>query len=62
MQPAPAGKFLLVHAVAAMDRTMLAQARVRSFTAEQSGTVRIGSFLSALVQLTTPPSHTPATR
>ena len=53
VQPTPAGRVLLGHATAAVDRLALAEAQVRAMVAERSGTVRLGSFFSALVHLST---------
>ena len=51
VQPTPAGRLLLGHVTAAVDRLTLAEAQVRAMVAERSGTVRLGSFFSALVHL-----------
>jgi DNA-binding transcriptional LysR family regulator len=53
VQPTPAGRVLLDHVSAAVDRLGLAEAQVRAMAAERSGTVRLGSFFSALVHLST---------
>jgi DNA-binding transcriptional LysR family regulator len=51
--PTPAGRLLLDHVTAAVDRLTLAEAQVRALVAERTGTVRLGSFFSALVHLST---------
>jgi DNA-binding transcriptional LysR family regulator len=51
--PTPAGRVLLDHVTAALDRLTLAETQVRAMVAERSGTVRLGSFFSALVHLST---------
>jgi DNA-binding transcriptional LysR family regulator len=53
VQPTPAGRVLLGHVTAAVDRLALAEAQVRAMVTERSGTVRLGSFFSALVHLST---------
>jgi DNA-binding transcriptional LysR family regulator len=53
VQPTPAGRVLLGHVTAATDRLRLAEAQVRAMVTERSGTVRLGSFFSALVHLST---------
>jgi DNA-binding transcriptional LysR family regulator len=53
ISPTPAGRVLLDHVTAAVDRLTLAEAQVRAIVAERSGTVRLGSFFSALVHLST---------
>src|SRR3712207_6140258 len=49
----PAGRVLLDHVTAAVDRLTLAEAQVRALVAERTGTVRLGSFFTALVHLST---------
>jgi DNA-binding transcriptional LysR family regulator len=51
VEPTPAGGVLLGHVTAAVDRLTLAEAQVRAMVDERSGTVRLGSFFSALVHL-----------
>lgn len=51
VQVTPAGRLLLDHANAVIDRLALAETQVRAMITEQTGTVRLGSFFSALVQL-----------
>jgi DNA-binding transcriptional LysR family regulator len=51
VEPTPAGRVLLGHVTAAADRLTLAEAQVRAMVAQRSGTVRLGSFFSALVHL-----------
>jgi DNA-binding transcriptional LysR family regulator len=51
LEPTPAGALLLEHAEIALDRLVLAEARVRALAASDTGTVRLGSFFSALVHL-----------
>jgi DNA-binding transcriptional LysR family regulator len=53
VEPTPAGRVLLDHVTVAVDRLALAEAQVRAMVAERSGTVRLGSFFSALVHLST---------
>jgi DNA-binding transcriptional LysR family regulator len=53
VRPTPAGRVLLGHATAAVDRLALAEAQVRAMVSERSGTVRLGSFFSALVHVST---------
>ena len=53
VEPTPAGRVLLGHVTAATDRLTLAEAQVRAMVSERSGTVRLGSFFSALVHLST---------
>jgi DNA-binding transcriptional LysR family regulator len=50
-RPTPAGEVLLEHVAAVMDRLTLAESQVRALQNMPSGTVRLGSFFSALVQL-----------
>lgn len=50
-RPTPAGELLLEHVNAVVDRLSLAEAQVRALLSTASGTVRMGSFFSALVQL-----------
>jgi DNA-binding transcriptional LysR family regulator len=51
VRPTPAGELLLAHIAAVVDRLTLAEAQVRALLTMPSGTVRLGSFFSALVQL-----------
>jgi DNA-binding transcriptional LysR family regulator len=51
VRPTPAGELLLGHVTAVVDRLTLAEAQVRALLNSPSGTVRLGSFFSALVQL-----------
>jgi DNA-binding transcriptional LysR family regulator len=51
VEPTPAGRVLLGHVTAAADRLTLAETQVRAMVDERSGTVRLGSFFSALVHL-----------
>jgi DNA-binding transcriptional LysR family regulator len=51
IQPTPAGELLVNHATAVLDRLALAEAQLRALTAEHRGTVRLGSFFSALIYL-----------
>ncbi len=51
VRPTEAGALLLGHARAALDRLALAEAQVRALAAPPSGRVRLGSFSSALVHL-----------
>lgn len=51
VQPTAAGRLLVDHAAAILDRLALAEQQVRALTAEHSGTVRLGSFFSALIYL-----------
>ena len=53
VQLTPAGRVLLGHVTAAVDRLALAEAQVEALVAERGGTVRLGSFFSALVHLST---------
>src|ERR1700712_5602124 len=46
-----AGRVLLHHTSAALDHLALAEAQVRAVAGARSGTVRLGSFFSALVHL-----------
>jgi len=50
-RPTPAGELLLSHVAAVVDRLTLAESQVRALLDLPSGTVRLGSFFSALVQL-----------
>ncbi len=50
-RPTPAGELLLDHVFAVVDRLTLAESQVRALQSKPSGTVRLGSFFSALVQL-----------
>jgi DNA-binding transcriptional LysR family regulator len=50
VRPTPAGELLLDHVAAVVDRLALAESQVRALNMP-SGTVRLGSFFSALVQL-----------
>jgi DNA-binding transcriptional LysR family regulator len=51
VQPTPAGQLLVDHATAVLDRLALAAIQVKALTAEHTGTVRLGSFFSALIYL-----------
>jgi DNA-binding transcriptional LysR family regulator len=51
IHPTPAGELLLEHVAAVVDRLTLAESQVRALLTTPSGTVRLGSFFSALVQL-----------
>jgi DNA-binding transcriptional LysR family regulator len=51
VRPTPAGRLLLDHVAAVVDRLTLAEAQVRALQGIPSGTVRLGSFFSALVRL-----------
>jgi len=51
VRPTPAGELLLGHVAAVMDRLTLAETQVRALLNRPSGIVRLGSFFSALVQL-----------
>jgi DNA-binding transcriptional LysR family regulator len=51
LEPTPAGALLLEDAQIALDRLVLAETRVRALAASDIGTVRLGSFFSALVHL-----------
>lgn len=51
VQPTPAGELLLEHVAAVVDRLTLAESQVRALLTTPGGTVRLGSFFSALVQL-----------
>jgi DNA-binding transcriptional LysR family regulator len=51
VRPTPAGELLLGHVAAVVDRLSLAEAQVRALQGVASGTVALGSFFSALVQL-----------
>lgn len=51
VRPTPAGELLLDHVAAVVDRLALAEAQVRALLTTPNGTVRLGSFFSALVQL-----------
>jgi DNA-binding transcriptional LysR family regulator len=50
-RPTPAGELLLAHVAAVADRLTLAESQVRALVELPTGTVRLGSFFSALVQL-----------
>src|SRR5918997_1567604 len=47
IQPTPAGHLLVGHTAAVLDRLALAEVQLQALTAEQAGTVRLGSFFSA---------------
>jgi DNA-binding transcriptional LysR family regulator len=49
--PTQAGQLLVDHATAVLDRLALAEQQVQALTTEHSGTVRLGSFFSALIYL-----------
>src|SRR3954468_18366745 len=49
--PTQAGRLLISHAQAVLDRLALAELQVQALTRQHSGTVRLGSFFSALVYL-----------
>jgi DNA-binding transcriptional LysR family regulator len=49
--PTQAGQLLVDHATAVLDRLALAERQVQALTAEHRGTVRLGSFFSALIYL-----------
>ena len=51
VRPTPAGELLLDHVAAVVARLTLAEAQVHALLSAPSGTVRLGSFFSALVQL-----------
>src|SRR5215210_5441054 len=51
IQPTPAGQLLVDHTAAVLDRLALAEVQLQALTAEQTGTVRLGSFFSALIYL-----------
>jgi DNA-binding transcriptional LysR family regulator len=51
VQPTPAGQLLVEHAKAVLDRLALAAIQVKALTGEHTGTVRLGSFFSALIYL-----------
>lgn len=50
-QPTDAGRVLLEHTAAVLDRLGLAEAQVHALTGSRGGTVRLGSFFTALVHL-----------
>lgn len=47
----PPGRLLMDHATSIIDRLALAESQVRAMTGDRSGTVRLGSFFTALVHL-----------
>jgi len=49
--PTQAGQLLAEHAAAVLDRLSLAEVQVRTLAAAPAGTVRLGSFFSALIYL-----------
>jgi DNA-binding transcriptional LysR family regulator len=51
VRPTAAGALLLDHVAAVVDRLTLAEAQVRALRSIPDGTVRLGSFFSALVRL-----------
>lgn len=51
VQPTEAGRILLTHAETVLARLELAESEVRALTGLHRGTVRLGSFFSALVHL-----------
>lgn len=51
IEPTEAGRILLEHAAPALDGLALAEARVLALHESDAGTVRLGSFFSALVHL-----------
>ena len=51
VRPTPAGRLLLDHATAVLDRLTLAETQVRALSDARRGMVRLGSFFSALVRL-----------
>ena len=51
VHPTPAGQLLIDHIAAVVDRLTLAESQVRTLLNAPSGTVRLGSFFSALVRL-----------
>jgi DNA-binding transcriptional LysR family regulator len=51
VHPTPAGQLLIDHVATVMDRLALAESQVRALLNAPGGTVRLGSFFSALVQL-----------
>jgi DNA-binding transcriptional LysR family regulator len=51
VQPTAAGRLLLAHARAAIDRLTLAETQVRALASAETGRVRLGSFFTALVHL-----------
>ena len=51
VRPTPAGELLLDHVSAVVDRLALAESQIRALLSSPGGTVRLGSFFSALVQL-----------
>jgi DNA-binding transcriptional LysR family regulator len=51
VHPTPAGQLLIDHIAAVVDRLTLAESQVRALLNAPSGTIRLGSFFSALVQL-----------
>lgn len=50
-EPTQAGRLLVDHARAVLDRLALAELQVHALSADHSGTVRLGSFFSALIFL-----------
>ena len=53
VQLTPAGHLLLSHTTAVLDRLTLAEVQLCALTTQHLGPVRLGSFLSALVHLST---------
>jgi DNA-binding transcriptional LysR family regulator len=51
VKPTQAGRLLAEHAVAVLDRLALAEVQVRALAGGPKGTVRLGSFFSALIYL-----------
>ncbi len=51
VQATRAGRLLVDHAMSVVDRLTLAERQVRALAAEHQGTVRLGSFFSALIYM-----------